>query len=631
MPNAIFCGGLLAEFLNPECWNPLTGETFGRDKTWEMALDPSKWDIPKSREEFQTEWAISRGWTEEGQPYNPKEEMYYYYPDLTNPDFQELFLSWAKKQIDSGVDCIWIDMLYVQPRELKKITGDINHPAVKESYEAASKLIDEIHRYGLTKGRYIYVISWAQPIMFEAPYPQPDLDALMTSIGSKEIRAIKMNEKMWNIGLKKIREKFGDIPIFTRIDYGSEGSPLSVFSQELTIEEANQFLRIVDKFFQQKGVIFIYPVHGGNMGALGGKGVKKLSYGKYDWYDSLAPEFDTYCTIKQLALKKAIGIECGDTVCEKGEDGCSCPQDCCISGDGICKDGCSATAGSSNYDSDCNNPPYISPLIPDLETKEDTVLRYDLTKHENDQEDSNEDLIWQVSEVDEELFEADIQEYQDILTIRPLPNRYGEDKILLTLTDSGGLTAHQRVEIRINPVNDPPVFNPIGDKEIDEAKLLKFKVTAYDVDDDKLYYLVDNLPKGAKFINQLFSWIPDYNQAGKYRVTFTVKDPQGLSDSETITVKVNNVNRAPVARLTANPNQGFVPLKVYFSSRGSYDPDNDTLTYHWNFGDNTYSSYPNPIHIYKRPGRYRVILTVKDTYGAKDSDSTLIKVKGKTK
>lgn len=304
MPDVIFGGGFLAEFLHPESWNELTGETYGKDKIWEMALDPSKWGIPKSKAEFQTEWAVSRGWTQEGQPYNPKEQMHYYYPDLTNPNFKELFLSWAKKQIDGGVNAIWIDMLYVQPRLLKKITGDINHPAVKESYEAASDIIDEIHEYGYSKGKYIYVISWAQPIMFEVPYPPPDLDALMTTVSTKEIRAMKMDEKKWDVGIKKIREKFGDIPIFARIDYGNVGSPLSVFSQELTKDQANQFLRIADEFFQQKGIIFIYPLHGGNMGGLGKK-PERLSYGKYDWYDSLAPEFETYDTIKELAQKKA--------------------------------------------------------------------------------------------------------------------------------------------------------------------------------------------------------------------------------------------------------------------------------------------------------------------------------------
>ena len=109
--------------------------------------------------------------------------------------------------------------------------------------------------------------------------------------------------KKWNVSKTKSKELFGNIPIFARIDYGNVGSPLAVFSQELTKEQANQFLRIADEFLHQKGIIFIYTLHGGNMGKIGQKG-KILSYGKYDWYDSLAPEFDTYETIKELARNK---------------------------------------------------------------------------------------------------------------------------------------------------------------------------------------------------------------------------------------------------------------------------------------------------------------------------------------
>lgn len=40
--------------------------------------------------------------------------------------------------------------------------------------------------------------------------------------------------------------------------------------------------------------------------------------------------------------------ECGNGVCESGEDGFNCPEDCCVSGDGICRYGC-----TSENDDDC--------------------------------------------------------------------------------------------------------------------------------------------------------------------------------------------------------------------------------------------------------------------------------------
>ena len=32
--------------------------------------------------------------------------------------------------------------------------------------------------------------------------------------------------------------------------------------------------------------------------------IKKLSYSRFNWYDALAPEFDTYEMIKKLAQNK---------------------------------------------------------------------------------------------------------------------------------------------------------------------------------------------------------------------------------------------------------------------------------------------------------------------------------------
>ena len=80
-------------------------------------------------------------------------------------------------------------------------------------------------------------------------------------------------------------------------------SPLSAFSQELNSNQASQFLHIADEYLQEKEIKFIYPISGGNMGSIGSK-AGTLSYGKYDWYDALAPELDTYETIKELANKK---------------------------------------------------------------------------------------------------------------------------------------------------------------------------------------------------------------------------------------------------------------------------------------------------------------------------------------
>ncbi len=42
-------------------------------------------------------------------------------------------------------------------------------------------------------------------------------------------------------------------------------------------------------------------------------------------------------------------------------------------------------------------------------------------------------------------------------------------------------------------------------------------------------------------------------------------------------------NSPPVAGASANPSSGGAPLTVQFSSRGSFDPDGDQLSFHWDF------------------------------------------------
>jgi len=87
--------------------------------------------------------------------------------------------------------------------------------------------------------------------------------------------------------------------------------------------------------------------------------------------------------------------------------------------------------------------------------------------------------------------------------------------------------------------NHPPVLCPIGNKEVNEMESLQFSVCASDADGDSLIFGAGNLPPGSTFnvSNQLFNWIPMYEQAGLYQTTFLAFDGE-LSDVETINITV---------------------------------------------------------------------------------------------
>ena len=131
--------------------------------------------------------------------------------------------------------------------------------------------------------------------------------------------------------------------------------------------------------------------------------------------------------------------------------------------------------------------------------------------------------------------------------------------------------------------NNAPVLTPIGPKTINEGDVFSFTITATDDDpEDDLVFSASNLPLGASFVDNpddtgTFAWIPSYTQANTYNnVHFEVTDGTD-TDSENITVTVNNVNRAvvltPIGDKTLNEGDVFS-----FGVTATDQDSDDTLT-----------------------------------------------------
>jgi PKD repeat protein len=67
----------------------------------------------------------------------------------------------------------------------------------------------------------------------------------------------------------------------------------------------------------------------------------------------------------------------------------------------------------------------------------------------------------------------------------------------------------------------------------------------------------------------------------------------------------------PIARFTASPTAGKVPLTVHFVDTSTGSP----TSWAWDFGDNNASSLQNPTHSYTVPGTYTVRLRASNTGG----------------
>lgn len=101
--------------------------------------------------------------------------------------------------------------------------------------------------------------------------------------------------------------------------------------------------------------------------------------------------------------------------------------------------------------------------------------------------------------------------------------------------------------------NRPPVLDIVGNKTVNENSLLEFTVNASDADGDTLTFSVSNLPAGAVFDpgTRTFSWTPGFNQAGIYPEVFFQVSDGVLTDSENITITVNNISLIAIIEVAA--------------------------------------------------------------------------------
>ncbi|MGI9236483.1 MAG: PKD domain-containing protein, partial [Woeseiaceae bacterium] len=104
-----------------------------------------------------------------------------------------------------------------------------------------------------------------------------------------------------------------------------------------------------------------------------------------------------------------------------------------------------------------------------------------------------------------------------------------------------------------------------------------------------------------------------YVTAGNFEISLIVND--GMADSDpavtTATISEPVTNLAPVAD-PGGLYAGEPGIAVQFDGTGSSDPNGDTLTYAWDFGDGAMGDGATPNHVYVADGVYTVTLTVND-------------------
>lgn len=172
------------------------------------------------------------------------------------------------------------------------------------------------------------------------------------------------------------------------------------------------------------------------------------------------------------------------------------------------------------------------------------------------------------------------------------------------------------VIVQAEAANQPPTVTaartPTGN--VTTGQNVSFTATGADPDNDTLTYSWDFGDGSAASTTQ--NPTHAYTTAGTYSAKVTVSDGKGGSASDTLSVTVTQANRNPTVTAARTPTGGVTTGQSIAFTATASDPDGDTLTYSWDFGDGTAASTAqNPTHSYATAGTYTAKVTVSDGKG----------------
>ena len=166
-----------------------------------------------------------------------------------------------------------------------------------------------------------------------------------------------------------------------------------------------------------------------------------------------------------------------------------------------------------------------------------------------------------------------------VITITPAPNTSGVCVIQVTCNDGNGGVDVITFNCTVNPVNDPPVIDPIADQTCDEDSSITVPVVTTDPDGDTVTCSVSDNSDDVTvtLANGEITITPDANWTGTVTITVTCEDGNGGSDTEFFDCVVEPINDAPVFGQCGDvTTPEDTPIVVTVPAT---DTEGDTLTY----------------------------------------------------
>lgn len=101
---------------------------------------------------------------------------------------------------------------------------------------------------------------------------------------------------------------------------------------------------------------------------------------------------------------------------------------------------------------------------------------------------------------------------------------------------------------------------------------------------------------------------------GPYTLSAQAYDTSNnTASSQDVNMTISNLNQAPTAQISYDSDPFYqMGESISFDASNSSDPDGNSLSYHWDFGDGSTSTDAAVNHGYSQAGNYTIVLTVSD-------------------
>lgn len=206
----------------------------------------------------------------------------------------------------------------------------------------------------------------------------------------------------------------------------------------------------------------------------------------------------------------------------------------------------------------------------EVSTNQDTPLSINVLSNANDIDGDT------LTIASAEATNGTVEIVNGVVTFTPADGFHGTATITVCVADPSGAQACATYTVTVIDTNDAPTVMDLT-FTMEEDATLPIQLLGSDADGDALTYQLVTSPDGelvGRLPNVLYA--PDADFSGTTTFTFTANDGEETSNVGTVTINVNPVNDAPVARDDAISLGNYNPAEIDVLANDS-DADGDTL------------------------------------------------------